>query len=48
MEEIDATNPEYQPLQVYYGACLFAHTQKTISLATIHLFTQQIVPSLHP
>ena len=46
MEEIGATNPEYQPLQVLWH-CSCAHTQKTIPLAPIHLFTKQIVPSMY-
>ena len=43
MEEIGATNPK--PLQVlWHRSC--AHTQKTIPLAHIQSFTNQIVPSL--
>ena len=43
MEEIAATNPKYQPLQVY-GARSCAHARKTILLAPIHPFIRQIVP----
>ena len=32
----------------FNGACSCTHTQKTIPLAPIHLFTKQIVPSLSP
>ena len=46
MEEIGATNPEYQPLRSN-GARLCAHARKTIPLAPIHSFTKQIVPSLY-
>ena len=46
MEEIDATNPKYQPLQ-FYGAHSCAHSQKTIPLGPIHSFTKQIVLLLY-
>ena len=46
MEEIGATNPEYQPLRVlWHRSC--AHIRKTIPLAPIHSFTKQIVPSMY-
>ena len=46
MEEIGATNPEYQPLRVlWHRSC--AHARKTIPLAPIHSFTKQIVPSMY-
>ena len=45
MEEIGATNPEYQPLRVLWRR-LYAHARKTIPLAPIQSFTRQIVPSL--
>ena len=47
MEEIGATNPEYQPLRVlWHRLCI--HARKTIPLAPIHPFTKQMVPSLCP
>ena len=46
MEEIGATNPEYQPLRVN-GTHLCTHAQKTIPLALIHRFTTPKVPSLY-
>ena len=42
MEEIGATNPEYQPMRVLWRR-LCAHARKTIPLAPIQLFTRQIV-----
>ena len=46
MEEIGATNPEYQPLRVLWcRSC--AHTRKTIPMAPIYSFTKQIVPSMY-
>ena len=46
MEEISATNPEYQPLRVlWHHSC--AHARKTIPIAPIHSFTKQIVPSMY-
>ena len=46
MEEIDATNPEYQPLPLlWHRSC--AHARKTIPMAPIHPFTKQIVPSMY-
>ena len=46
MEEIGATNPEYQPLRVLWRRSC-AHARKTIPLAPIHSFTKQIVPSMY-
>ena len=46
MEEIATNNLEYQPLQVLWCR-LCAHAQKTISLAPIHSFTKQILPSMY-
>ena len=46
MEEIGATNPEYQPLRVLWRRS-YAHARKTIPLAPIHSFTKQIVPSMY-
>ena len=46
MEEIGATNPEYQPLRVLWRRSC-AHARKTISLAPIHSFTKQIVPLMY-
>ena len=46
MEDIGATNPEYQPLRVLWRRS-YAHAQKTIPLAPIHSFTKQIVPSMY-
>ena len=47
MEEISATNPKYVPaivsLMAYINALIL---KKTILLASIHLFTKQILPSL--
>ena len=45
MEEIGATNPEYQPMRVLWRRSC-AHARKTILLAPIQSFTRQIVPSL--
>ena len=44
MEEIGATNPKYQPLQVLWLLFVRSHS-KTIPLSPIHLFTKQMVPS---
>ena len=46
MEEIGATNPEYQPLRVLWRRS-YAHARKTIPMAPIHSFTKQIVPSMY-
>ena len=47
MEEIDATNPEYQPMQVKW--CPFVCPRsKNHPLAPIHPFSKQMVPSLCP
>ena len=46
MEEIGATNPEYQPLRVLWR-CSCAHARKTIPMAPIHSFTKQLVPSMY-
>ena len=44
MEKIIVTNPKYQPLRVLWH--LFMRPcSKTIPLASIHLFTKQMVPS---
>ena len=49
MEEIGTTNPEYQPLRVKLKWRPFKRPHsKTIPLASIHLFSKQMVPSLCP
>ena len=45
MEEIGATNPEYQPMRALWRRSR-AHARKTIPLAPIQSFTRQIVPLL--
>ena len=47
MEEIGATNPEYQLMRVKWRPFV-CPCSKTISLAPIHPFSKQMVPSLCP
>ena len=45
MEEIGATIPKYQPLQVLWRP-LYDYARQTILTRQIRLFTRQLVPSL--